>query len=279
MEIMRSNGSTGELEAFARSRTMAYQPEAGKVCCRVLGKFSMVLPCCDMSITPHLVMDGYWESWVTRLLLSIVQKGWRCVNVGANVGYYSLLLSELVGKAGYVHCFEPNAFVFDFLKTNLILNGAADNCALWPLGCGSEAGEWAVEYDSTNLGGGTLTKNPDARQSRRADRVTVARLDDCLEGETVNLILMDSEGMEFDIMMGARNLMARSPQAIIIMELGKLWFSTWQALLTRFLEMTALGYVCRFITASGAVIPFGIPELEEWWASDSIFSMILWRKQ
>jgi hypothetical protein len=48
------------------------------VLCKVLTKYKMYVDTKDMGIAPHLIMDGYWESWVTRLLTKIVQPGFVC---------------------------------------------------------------------------------------------------------------------------------------------------------------------------------------------------------
>src|SRR5579871_4793090 len=45
----------------------------------------------DLSLTPHLFRQGYWELDVTRFFLGVVKPGMRVVEVGANVGYYTLL--------------------------------------------------------------------------------------------------------------------------------------------------------------------------------------------
>src|SRR5258708_38672807 len=45
----------------------------------------------DLSLTPHLFLQGYWEPEVTRFFLRIVKPRMHVVEVGANVGYYTLL--------------------------------------------------------------------------------------------------------------------------------------------------------------------------------------------
>jgi hypothetical protein len=69
---------------------------------------TMYLDSRDISLTPHLLRQGCWEPDVTRFFLRIVKPGMRVVEVGANVGYYTLLACSLVGPTGRVTAFEAN---------------------------------------------------------------------------------------------------------------------------------------------------------------------------
>ncbi len=45
----------------------------------------------DVSLSPHIIIDGYWESWVTRAIQRLVKPGMIVVEIGANIGYYTTL--------------------------------------------------------------------------------------------------------------------------------------------------------------------------------------------
>lgn len=79
----------------------------------------------DISVVPHLIMDGFWESWITKHWEQQVQPGMIVWDVGSHVGYYALLAGRRVGRAGQVHAFEPNtAHHRNFLRS-LSVNGLA----------------------------------------------------------------------------------------------------------------------------------------------------------
>jgi len=63
---------------------------------------------------------------LTSLILKIVKPGMRVVDVGANLGYYSLLLSKLVGTGGEVHAFEPDPLNFSYLTRSIRENGVTN---------------------------------------------------------------------------------------------------------------------------------------------------------
>src|SRR5262245_8546714 len=82
------------LEENARRGCMTVNFGDGRLACRVLGKHIMFVEPQDCGITPHLALNGYWESWITLAMARLVRPGWRCIDVGANVGYYALLLAD-----------------------------------------------------------------------------------------------------------------------------------------------------------------------------------------
>ena len=77
------------------------------VLCRTLGRFKMYVSTLDEGLAPHLISDGYWEMWTTRVMTEVVKAGMICIDAGANVGYYSVLMAELVGSGGRVIAAEP----------------------------------------------------------------------------------------------------------------------------------------------------------------------------
>ena len=54
----------------------------------------------DQSLTPHILLDGDWEGNITKVFLANVKSGMHVVDIGANVGYYSLLAGRKIGKNG-----------------------------------------------------------------------------------------------------------------------------------------------------------------------------------
>ena len=69
----------------------------------------------------------------------VPREGWVVLDIGAYVGLYSLRASKLVGLKGFVVAFEPNPYVFQWLKYNLKLNRATNVRAL-PIALGDRNG-------------------------------------------------------------------------------------------------------------------------------------------
>ena len=77
----------------------------------------------DTVFTPHLIRDGYWESWFTVAMMRHIKPGMRVADVGANCGYYTLLFGHLVGPTGKVLACEPNPALGPLVEMSARFNG------------------------------------------------------------------------------------------------------------------------------------------------------------
>lgn len=123
LEELLRNGNRREIEAQIRDRTQTVPLPDGSVLCRVLGRFKMFTDAADAGIAPHLLLDGYWQYWVTEFLCRNVARGETAYDVGAIYGYWSLILAELVGPEGHVSALEANPWLHWLLRRNVQLNG------------------------------------------------------------------------------------------------------------------------------------------------------------
>ncbi|MBN1804566.1 MAG: FkbM family methyltransferase [Sedimentisphaerales bacterium] len=76
----------------------------------------------DRGVAPMLLMDGEMEEYETQLFRSIVKEGMVVADIGANIGYYTLIAARLVGDSGRVYAFEPEPMTFDLLCRNVEMN-------------------------------------------------------------------------------------------------------------------------------------------------------------
>src|SRR5215510_2335958 len=111
------------LEAIARKRCLTISLLPRDILCRVLGKYIVFVDPEDVGLTPHLCLNGFWESWVTIALARVMQRGWYCVDVGANQGYFTLLMADAVEASGRVLAVEPNPNLTERLNHSLEVNG------------------------------------------------------------------------------------------------------------------------------------------------------------
>ncbi|MHC4477327.1 MAG: FkbM family methyltransferase [Planctomycetota bacterium] len=122
------------------------------------------------------------------------------IDVGANIGFTSLLASVIVGKDGKVYSVEPHPRTYEFLRGNLTLNGAENvesfNCAL-----GSESG-------TISLSDRTGDDKNFVDRTGRAIPVDQKRLDALYVGnEPISLLKIDVEGYEKFVIEGAAELL------------------------------------------------------------------------
>lgn len=81
-------------------------------------------------------VNGYWlgsfEPEKQKAIVDSVKAGMNCYDIGAHVGFYTLLFSRLAGEEGNVFCFEPNPLNLNYLLSHLGLNNIK-NCSIFPM--------------------------------------------------------------------------------------------------------------------------------------------------
>jgi FkbM family methyltransferase len=137
------------------------------------------------------------------------------VDVGANIGSYTVLAAKAVGA--HVLAFEPIASTCDALRDNLALNGIAPRVEVWQSCVGSSAGmvRMTSGQDTTNhvLGDG------DPRGDANV-QVPVVTLDAALAGRRPFMLKIDVEGFELEVVRGASECLAAPTLQCVIMELN-----------------------------------------------------------
>jgi FkbM family methyltransferase len=77
----------------------------------------------DEWISPSIERYGIWEPYETEVILRNLREGDVFVDIGANIGYYSVIAASAVGDNGKVFAFEPDPTNYDLLEQNIAANG------------------------------------------------------------------------------------------------------------------------------------------------------------
>ena len=146
---------------------------------------------------------GTWEPEVVGVVTEYVKPGMVALDIGAQSGFYALMLSKLVGPKGRVVAFEPLPANFRILEENVALNRVTNiETQHQAVGERSGKGDFEVPEPGDSLvAGPMITADP-----RGTMRVPIVSLDDFLleHGTRVDFIKIDVEGAEGDILRGAR---------------------------------------------------------------------------
>lgn len=204
-------------EAAIRARAANAYLGEGRALARVLGRYKMFVDTRDTDLCAHLLLDGFWEMWITRLLPALVRPGMVCADVGAHVGYFTLPMAELVGPEGAVHAFEPNAALLPLLRDSARLNGFATRVHAHadPL------------YDTDGLPAELLVPagQPGGSHLRLLDPewpahgpLRTRRLDQVEGLAHADLVKIDAEGAEEAIWRGMRRLFDQRRAMTILLE-------------------------------------------------------------
>lgn len=227
----------------------AYLGDATSLC-RVLGRYKIYVDTNDVGLSSHLLLDGFWEMWVTEVLASLVRPGMLAVDVGANLGYFTVLLADLVGAQGHVHAFEPNPAIAARLRKSCHVNGFYYNATVHEEVLGEEEGapvELVVPVGEPKNAhvvppGGALPGASIPLLARRLDGYE-ALLD-------ADMVKIDAEGAEQPIWRGMAGIFARKRQMTVALEFAAARYADPEAFID---EITAEGFSLELITYENGV--------------------------
>ena len=157
---------------------------------------------------------GTTEPVVQEALARYLHEGSVCYDIGANVGFFTILAARLVGETGRVYAFEPLPDNLDALRRNLELNGFA-NVEVIDAAVSDRDGTAELGIGTSSLDSG-LVEYEVARHSQHIT-VRVMRLD---HGELSRptFVKIDAEGAEFAVLRGMRTLL-EAPRPTILCEM------------------------------------------------------------
>lgn len=163
---------------------------------------------------------GLQEVEQCKCLAQILHLGQVFFDVGANVGFYSLLASRLVGSTGHVIAFEPVPRNIAFLHRHIVLNNA-ENVTILPLAC-TDRSSVGLFCEGENNALGHLAGLTDECEltsvPHRVSLVATLSLDEAAETLAVvpDVIKIDVEGAELRVLKGAKNLLGGVRPALLL---------------------------------------------------------------
>jgi FkbM family methyltransferase len=178
-----------------------------------------------------------------------------CFDVGANVGYYTMLLSK-GAKRGTVYAFEPVPLNYQMLTTNLMLNKVQN---VVPNQQAVGASETEVELVVARDGAYSSLAETGRKPVLERIRVPMTGLDEYCRSERVpriDILKVDVEGAEEQVIEGASGLLRDCPPRLVMLELYDPMLSVFGSGIERMLgRMRGFGYsahTCR----KGMIVPF-----------------------
>jgi FkbM family methyltransferase len=154
---------------------------------------------------------GTWEPDVVSAIVSALKPGMTAIDVGAHIGYYTILLAKCVGPTGQVLSLEPFPENFALLQKNVQLN-ELQQVQTFPKAVFSRAGELTIGVpdDLSDSGNASLVHNLGAKQFH-VSAITLDSLH-CRP----DFLKVDVEGAEYDVLLGGQETIARSRPKMLI---------------------------------------------------------------
>jgi FkbM family methyltransferase len=193
----------------------------------------------DLSINPHVVskiidehifyldandkplldtfyQDEVYEKGTVSALAKLLKKDVNVINIGANIGYFTLLIARHVGPKGKVFAFEPSSNTIKFLQKNVEINDYK-NVEIYNKGVSNKTGK-------ANLwvGAGSVHNLISTKEIYGLEKITIETItiDDFLRDKDVKIdfVMMDAEGSEKFILDGMTKTIENNPKLQIITE-------------------------------------------------------------
>jgi FkbM family methyltransferase len=195
---------------------------------RIWSEQMMMVYTGDMIVMPHLINIGMNEPHVTRTLVSLTRPGDVFVDVGANIGYYSVLAGWRTYPGGQIWSFEPSPNIFTTMRSNIHNNGFTGFAHTRKIALSDHRGSTSLRifkgYEATS----TIRDVPDGfvrhtevetgHESYLVD-VEIDTLDSQMaDVPKIDVMKIDIEGHEPEMMRGAVKILSRSPTIKIVME-------------------------------------------------------------
>ena len=165
------------------------------------------------------VFDGTYELSIQEALVDRVKAGDVFYDVGANVGFLTVLAARLVGPGGAVHAFEPVARNVETIRRNVRLNGWS-NVRVHPVAVSAASGE--QELLVTDYCGGASLSSAGVTVPGVVKKIVVptVSIDDFVrQGKAAppSVVKVDVEGAEVDVLRGMEHTL-RAHRPVLLYE-------------------------------------------------------------
>ena len=170
------------------------------------------------SIARSLVRFGVWEPATTKIVLDLVKPGMKVLSVGANFGYYALLMAKSVGLEGHVWAFEPTQKFRDQLTWHVEQNGFGDRVTILPYGLSDAKTSVSIELmeQSASMHFPPSYPNGSIIGSETIRLELLDEVSDELGIGDIDFISMDIDGHEARFLRGAISTLKRSRPPMVM---------------------------------------------------------------
>ena len=175
--------------------------------------FSIFASINDLAVGNHVVVGRSYEPKIAAVFGRYVKPGMAVVDIGANIGYLTMLLASLVAPSGLVVAVEPNPENIKLLEASRRVNGF-DQVLVIQAAAGRQTGVLALNVSYSNGMTGELPSNLDAIFASRP--VPCFALDTILpKNRPIDLVKIDTEGAELNALIGMSETIQRDRPVIV----------------------------------------------------------------
>ena len=161
----------------------------------------------------NIIDTGYFEKESTQMACQLINVGDVVLDIGANIGYYTVIFSNLVGDTGSVYAFEPTKNYSQFLDKNLAIN-KVKNVKTFNFGFSDE-----VEIVKIYINNSSATIHPTTESTNKVESINLTTIDNFVTKEKlkkIDFIKIDVDGHEPAILKGGLKTIKRFRPKILL---------------------------------------------------------------
>ena len=178
-----------------------------------LANFSIFASAEDLAVGRNIVADHSYEPGISALLERYVRPGMAVIDIGANIGYLTMLLASIVQRTGLVVAVEPNPENVRLIEASRRINGF-EQVRVLQVAAGRDVGLLALNVSHSNGVTGELPADLNAILASRL--VPCFPLQEILNTDRrIDLIKLDAEGAEYNALMGLLEILVRDVPIIV----------------------------------------------------------------
>jgi FkbM family methyltransferase len=232
----------------------------------------------DVSLAPHILLDGKWEDWITAVFRRLVRPGMNVVDIGANMGWYSVIAADLIGQEGKLVSFEANPALKDIVFRNLMINGFFERSKVESKAVYSDSRQMEFLAFQKYLGASSFFVTPELA-SQFGDAVEVLKIDTVSlddyfpKSSRVDFVKIDAEGAEPHILKGSVRVLSENPDMKMMLEFAPQIFASSFGSVEDFYSMVrSLGFSVWRVQHDGGLIGSSLQDLSSITHCDIVLS-------
>ena len=155
------------------------------------------------------------EATETRLIYNTIKEGMTIIDIGANIGYHTLMMGKRVKRSGVVYAFEPEESNYRLLEKNIQMN-KADNIFAIKKAVSDDISEGRIYINKWNRGDHRIYDSGDHRRFMPVETLT---LDQFMKDKgRVDFIKLDIQGAEYRALIGMERTIEENENLVLIIE-------------------------------------------------------------
>lgn len=199
----------------------------------------------DLDISVALYFDGIYDAPLTNVLANEIDEGDVAIDVGANLGYVTVLMGEYVGEAGRVVSFEPHPKNFRLLNKNINQNDLSGSIEVYQEALADSEGTVTLYEHPTNKGAHSIFRKDLMTTDQAVSHEVSTAIGDDVLPELVDFIKIDTEGAEPVVIKGIERTVKREQPTLIFEYDSRLWDENGK---DTFGYLGDIGYEFRILT-------------------------------